>query len=111
MKSLIELLRKFFISSLDPFHSSRSLVSLGEKQRYLGESAKTQENFNFKNTVGSLKRLIGRPWSDPEVLSKEKKFVNSNLTGGERGEVAASVSLSLWNLKTISYFKIGLLCK
>jgi len=26
----------------------------------IGESAKTQETSNFKNTVGSLKRLIGR---------------------------------------------------
>ena len=69
-----------------------SLVSLGEKQRYLGESAKTQENMNFKNTVGSLKRLIGRPYSDPEVLAIEKRFVNANLVEGERGETAASVS-------------------
>lgn len=26
----------------------------------IGESAKTQETSNFRNTVGSLKRLIGR---------------------------------------------------
>ena len=69
-----------------------SLVSLGDKQRYLGESAKTQENMNFKNTVGSLKRLIGRPFSDPEVMAIEKRFVNANLVQGERGETAASVS-------------------
>ncbi|KAI8819335.1 Hsp70 protein-domain-containing protein [Fimicolochytrium jonesii] len=67
-----------------------SLVSFGEKQRYLGESAKTQEISNFKNTVGGLKRLIGRPFSDPDV-KLEKKFINANLTEGERGEVAASV--------------------
>jgi len=35
-----------------------SQVSFGPKQRYLGESAKTQENSNFKNTVSQLKRLI-----------------------------------------------------
>ncbi|KAJ3293699.1 adenyl-nucleotide exchange factor sse1 [Borealophlyctis nickersoniae] len=68
-----------------------SLVSFGEKQRYLGEMAKTQELFNFKNTVSSLKRLIGRPYSDPEIQQVEKKFVNANLVEGERGEVAASV--------------------
>ncbi|KAI9096909.1 heat shock protein 70 family [Phlyctochytrium arcticum] len=67
-----------------------SLVSFGEKQRYLGESAKTQEISNFKNTVASIKRLAGRPFSDPDV-PYEKTFINSNLVEGERGEVAASV--------------------
>ncbi|KAJ3007639.1 adenyl-nucleotide exchange factor sse1 [Thoreauomyces humboldtii] len=67
-----------------------SLVSFGEKQRYLGESAKTQEISNFKNTVSGLKRLVGRPFADPDVQI-EKKFINSNLLEGERGEVASSV--------------------
>lgn len=58
----------------------------------MGESAKTQENFNFKNTVGSLKRLLGRPASDPEIQSIEKPFVNASLVEGEGGEIAASVS-------------------
>ena len=73
-----------------------SLVSFGEKQRYLGESAKTQENFNFKNTVCSLKRLIGRPFSDPEIAQVEKKFINASLEEGTRGEVAASVSFIIF---------------
>ena len=88
MKSQIELHRKFYSF----FLKSRSLVSLGEKQRWLGESAKTQENFNFKNTVGSLKRLLGRPASDPEIQAIEKAFVNASLVEGEGGEIAASVS-------------------
>ncbi|KAI8915320.1 heat shock protein 70 family [Powellomyces hirtus] len=67
-----------------------SLVSFGEKQRYLGESAKTQEISNFKNTVSGLKRLVGRPFSDPDVQI-EKKYINANLMAGEREEVAASV--------------------
>lgn len=58
----------------------------------MGESAKTQENFNFKNTVGSLKRLLGRPASDPEIQAIEKQFVNASLVEGEGGEIAASVS-------------------
>ncbi|KAI9105235.1 heat shock protein 70 family [Phlyctochytrium arcticum] len=69
-----------------------SLVSFGEKQRYLGESAKTQEISNFKNTVASLKHLAGRPFcdDDPDILY-EQTFLNSQLVEGERGEVAASV--------------------
>ncbi|TPX30588.1 hypothetical protein SmJEL517_g05873 [Synchytrium microbalum] len=68
-----------------------SLVSFGEKQRYLGESAKTQEIGNFKNTVGCLKRLIGRTFKDPEITKFEKKFINSDLVEAESGEVAAGV--------------------
>jgi heat shock protein 4 len=59
----------------------------------LGESAKTQEISNFKSTVASLKRLIGRCSSDPEVMAFEKQFVNCHLVEGERGELAASVSV------------------
>jgi heat shock protein 4 len=69
-----------------------SLVSFGEKQRYLGEGAKTLEISNFQNTVCSLKRLLGRNFNDPEVQEYEAKFINAKLTQAERGEVACSVT-------------------
>lgn len=56
-----------------------SLVSFGTKQRALGEAAKSQEISNFKNTVGSLKRLLGRTSKDPEVTEVESKFINASL--------------------------------
>ncbi|KAG5640182.1 hypothetical protein DXG03_000697 [Asterophora parasitica] len=56
-----------------------SLVGFGPKQRAIGEAAKTQETSNFKNTIGSLKRLIGRTFSDSEVQEVEKKFTNATL--------------------------------
>ncbi|GJE90018.1 HSP70-domain-containing protein [Phanerochaete sordida] len=64
-----------------------SLVSFGFKQRSLGESAKTLETSNFRNTVGSLKRLIGRTISDPEIESVERKFTHVKLidVGGTVG--------------------------
>lgn len=68
-----------------------SLVSFGPKQRYLGEPAKTQETSNFKNTVGSLKRLIGRTLDDPEIQETEKRFVNSELVDVD-GEVGVRVN-------------------
>ncbi|OAX34233.1 heat shock protein 70 [Rhizopogon vinicolor AM-OR11-026] len=63
-----------------------SLVAFGPKQRAIGESAKTQETSNFKNTLGSLKRLIGRTLQDPDV-AVEKKFLNATLVdvGGTVG--------------------------
>ncbi|KAH7106352.1 heat shock protein 70 [Auriculariales sp. MPI-PUGE-AT-0066] len=56
-----------------------SLVSFGMRERSIGEAAKTMEVSNYKNTVGSLKRLIGRKLSDPEVANVEKKFVTAPL--------------------------------
>ncbi|GAA5994195.1 hypothetical protein JCM5350_002183 [Sporobolomyces pararoseus] len=55
-----------------------SLVAFGPRSRVLGESAKTQETSNFRNTVGSFKRLIGRTIDDPDV-EVEKKFMNAEV--------------------------------
>ena len=73
-----------FVTTLPDF---RSLVGFGPKQRAIGEAAKTQETSNFKNTIGSLKRLIGRTLNDPQVQNVEKKFINAALVdvGGTLG--------------------------
>ncbi|KAG8214149.1 heat shock protein 70 family [Butyriboletus roseoflavus] len=55
-----------------------SLVAFGPKQRAIGEPAKTQETSNFRNTIGSLKRLVGRTILDPD-LDYEKRFFNASL--------------------------------
>lgn len=68
-----------------------SLVSFTARQRYIGEAAKTAETSNFKNTVGSLKRMIGRTVSDPEIAEYEKKFINAQLVD-VNGSVGVSVN-------------------
>jgi len=68
-----------------------SLVAFGPKQRAIGESAKTQETSNFKNTIGSLKRLIGRNADDPEISIVEKKFINAALVN-TNGTVGVQVN-------------------
>ncbi|PNS16956.1 Heat shock protein hsp88 [Sphaceloma murrayae] len=67
-----------------------SLVGFGPKARYLGESAKTQEISNLKNTIGSLTRLAGRSLSDPDVQI-EKDFVSAPLVD-INGQVGAEVN-------------------
>ena len=67
-----------------------SLVGFGPKSRYLGESAKTQEISNLKNTVGSLTRLAGRSIQDPDVKI-EQEFVSAPLVD-VNGSVGAEVS-------------------
>ena len=78
-------------NSLLTFGLFRSLVSFGPKQRSLGEAAKTLETSNFRNTIGGLKRLIGRTYNDPEVHEVEKKFHNATLVD-VNGTVGVQVS-------------------
>ncbi|RSH80587.1 adenyl-nucleotide exchange factor sse1 [Apiotrichum porosum] len=81
-----------------------SLVSFTPRQRLIGESAKTAETSNFKNTVGSLKRLIGRSFSDPEIAEYEKKFINAELVD-VAGQVGAKVNY-LGEPATFSYSQL-----
>lgn len=71
--------------------STPSLVSFGPKQRALGEAAKTAEISNYKNTVGSLKRLIGRTLNDPEIQEIESKFITAKLVDAQ-GTVGVQVN-------------------
>ncbi|CAH0001258.1 unnamed protein product [Clonostachys byssicola] len=70
--------------------STPSLVGFGTKSRYLGETAKTQEISNLKNTVNCLKRLAGRQFSDPDVQI-EQQFVTAPLVD-VNGQVGAEVN-------------------
>ena len=67
-----------------------SLVGFGPKSRYLGEPAKTQEISNLKNTVGCLKRLVGRSFNDPDTQI-EQNFISAPLVD-INGQVGAEVS-------------------
>ncbi|KAK4100819.1 heat shock protein 70 [Parathielavia hyrcaniae] len=67
-----------------------SLVGFGPKSRYLGEPAKTQEISNLKNTVGCLKRLVGRSFNDPDVQI-EQKYISAPLVDID-GQVGAEVN-------------------
>jgi heat shock protein 4 len=62
-------------------------VAFGPKQRSIGEQAKTGEISNFRNTIGCLKRLIGRTVQDVEVQQIESKFTFAKLVdvGGTVG--------------------------
>ncbi|EAU39099.1 heat shock protein Hsp88 [Aspergillus terreus NIH2624] len=52
--------------------STPTLVGFNARSRALGEAAKTQETSNLKNTVGNLKRLIGRSFNDPDVQLEQE---------------------------------------
>lgn len=67
-----------------------SLVGFSARSRHIGEAAKTQETSNLKNTVGNLKRLIGRSFSDPDI-QLEQEFSVAQLCD-VNGQAGAEVS-------------------
>ncbi|KAJ2796903.1 adenyl-nucleotide exchange factor sse1, partial [Coemansia guatemalensis] len=90
LQSVIAVARNRGIDIVSNEVSNRAtptMISFGSKQRYIGESAKTQEMSNFKNTIAAIKRLIGRSYDEPEVQEFEAQFISSKLcdVNGEAG--------------------------
>ncbi|KAI9189574.1 adenyl-nucleotide exchange factor sse1 [Blastocladiella emersonii ATCC 22665] len=72
-----------------------SLVGFGPKSRHLGEGAATLHVSNLKNTVSSLKRLVGRPATDA-TLAKEREYTTANMVASDpsvspSGEIGVQV--------------------
>lgn len=70
-----------------------SYVSLNEKSRSMGASAKQQAVTNFKNTVCGFTRTLGRPLQDPYVQKELDKFFRPNEIGQDKeGNVVVYLS-------------------
>jgi len=82
--------RKALDTHMLTYDPRSSLVGFGPKSRYLGEAAKTQEISNLKNTVGCLKRLIGRSFNDPDIQT-EQQYISATLVDAN-GQVGAEVT-------------------
>lgn len=64
-----------------------SYVSLNERNRCMGTSAKQQATTNVKNTISCFKRLIGRQYQDPQVQDEIKNFPKPyTIVEGKSGE-------------------------
>ncbi|XP_076902745.1 heat shock 70 kDa protein 15-like [Bidens hawaiensis] len=61
-----------------------ALVCFGDKQRFLGTAGAASSMMNPKNTISQIKRLIGRPFSDPE-LQQDLKALPFSVTEGADG--------------------------
>ncbi|MFS7992361.1 putative Heat shock protein 70 family [Helianthus anomalus] len=61
-----------------------ALVCFGDKQRFLGTAGAATSMMNPKNTISQIKRLIGRPFSDPE-LQQDLKSLPFSVTEGPDG--------------------------
>ena len=66
-------------------------MSLGEKNRLMGASAKSNMMSNSKNTVWGFKKLIGREFNESQVQN-EKEFLPYEVVEGVNGAAAIKVS-------------------
>jgi molecular chaperone DnaK len=64
-----------------------SVVAVGGKngERYVGQSAKRQAVTNSENTIFSIKRLMGRKYSEPEV-QRDIKVMPFKIVQGANGD-------------------------
>lgn len=61
-----------------------AMVSFGEKQRFVGVAGAASALMNPKNTISQIKRMIGRPFSDPE-LQRDLRLFPFSVTEGPDG--------------------------
>jgi len=70
--------------------STPSVVGFGPKNRYLGETGRTKQTSNVKNTVTGLKRILGLKYDDKD-MEQESKYITSKLVKMDDGNVGAQV--------------------
>lgn len=56
------------------------VVSVQDKQRYMGDEAAAIMKSNFKNTPMNIKRLLGRQFKEPEVIYCAKERGKTKLS-------------------------------
>ncbi|KAL9368589.1 hypothetical protein Peur_039788 [Populus x canadensis] len=61
-----------------------AIVCFGDKQRFIGTAGAASTMMNPKNSISQIKRLIGRPFSDPE-LQRDLKSLPFTVTEGPDG--------------------------
>jgi molecular chaperone DnaK len=106
------------LENAEGMRTTPSVVAVGKSgERYVGVTAKRQAVTNPTNTLYSVKRLIGRRWSDPEVQRDAKllpygiqKGANDSVEVkmGEKWHTPAEISaMILQKLKADAEAKLG----
>jgi len=75
------------LENKEGMRTTPSMVAVGKNgERHVGVTAKRQAVTNPQNTIFSVKRLIGRRFSDPEV-QKDKQLLPYEIKEGQHGDV------------------------
>ena len=89
--AVVEAGQPRIIENKEGMRTTPSVVAVGKNgERYVGVTAKRQAVTNPKNTIFSVKRLIGRRYSDPEVQN-DKKLLPYEIREGAHGDVEVKI--------------------
>lgn len=85
--AIVEIGQPRVLENKEGMRTTPSMVAVGKNgERYVGITAKRQAVTNPANTIFSVKRLIGRRFSDPEV-QRDKKLLPYEIREGSNGDV------------------------
>ena len=85
--AVVEAGQPRIIENKEGMRTTPSIVAVGKNgERYVGVTAKRQAVTNPRNTIFSVKRLIGRRHSDTEV-QQDKKLLPYEIKEGAHGDV------------------------
>lgn len=91
------------IENAEGARTTPSIVGFSDGERLVGQPAKRQAVTNPENTVFAVKRLIGRPFDDPD-LAKDKGNLPFEVVNGGNGDAWVQVADGKFSPSQISAF-------
>ncbi len=89
--AVVETGQPRILENKEGMRTTPSVVAVGKNgERYVGVTAKRQAVTNPNNTIYSVKRLIGRRFSDAEV-QKDRKLLPYEIREGKQGDVEVKI--------------------
>jgi molecular chaperone DnaK len=90
--AVVEIGQPRILENKEGMRTTPSVVAVGKNgERYVGVTAKRQAVTNPTNTIYSVKRLIGRRFSDAEV-QRDKQLLPYEIREGSNGDVEVKMS-------------------
>src|SRR5258708_28714440 len=108
--AVVEIGQPRILENKEGMRTTPSIVAVGKSgERYVGVTAKRQAVTNPQNTIYSVKRLIGRRFSDEEV-QRDKKLLNQRPLWGSPPYIVAfgvftALQLAGTEPKNTTYFR------
>jgi molecular chaperone DnaK len=89
--AVVEIGQPRILENKEGMRTTPSIVAVGKNgERYVGVTAKRQAVTNPKDTIYSVKRLIGRRFNDEEV-QRDRKLLPYEIREGQHGDVEVKI--------------------
>lgn len=100
--AIVEVGQPRILENKEGMRTTPSVAAIGKNgERYVGVTAKRQAVTNPKDTIFSVKRLIGRRFSDAEV-QHDKKLLPYEIKEGSQGDVEVKMATNWYKPAEIS---------